>query len=91
MNKTNVTHIPEGFYADEVKAFAGQMIQQLRDNEHKGNWITYAPSLEELHLKFAWHWEQIKKGVAEGNRQRVKEHSADMANLSMKLSTQYGQ
>lgn len=74
----------------EILKFAEQMFIELKNNEHKGDWITFTDEnniVNELdyHLK-KLHYERI------GNREepKIKEYIADCANILLMLGNSLG-
>lgn len=91
MNKTNVPHLPEESYKGDIARFGDWMLQQLRDNEHKGHWPSWKPKLSEMEMMVARTWHQLKIAHASNNPRRAAELSADLANLALKCFSEYGE
>ncbi|MGU3377676.1 hypothetical protein [Chryseobacterium sp. M5A1_1a] len=62
--------------------FTQQMKHELEVNNHKGDWIPWKDR-DEIISEIDYHVEKLKKAVLSQDDNLIKEHSADVANISM--------
>jgi hypothetical protein len=70
--------------------FVKRMEEELHANGHKGDWRDWKPTplggLSELNH----HITKLINALENSDRERVTEHSADIANASMKIAEMHG-
>lgn len=73
-------------YGEVLAPFIELMEAELRANAHKGgraNWLTMPPTTGILEIYY--HTAKLQRAVADGDLMRIREHSADVANMAMML------
>jgi hypothetical protein len=70
--------------------FILQMEKELQNNQHKGNWLNWFPTKEESLSELDHHVLKLKIALLNNNTENIKEYSADVANISEKIFTQFG-
>ncbi len=74
-------------YDEFLVPFVSQMKQELEANSGKGDrpgWLSMTP--EECLLELYYHLAKAQKAVKDNDAARIKEHCADVANMSMMLA-----
>lgn len=66
------------------QAFIAQMEAELAANAHKGDWNAWRPSAADLDQELWHHVQKLRRALQKGDHAAVREHSADLANISMK-------
>lgn len=77
--------IPSTINLDFVRA----MDREIQANSHKGDWFAWQPSKAILVAELDNHLEKLKKALLEKGSAGVNEHTADCANLLMKMHELY--
>ena len=78
-------------YRRETEAFAYEMRTQLDANTPaKGNFNNWHPTLDHLMQEIEHHQAKLFRALREGNRAKISEYSADIANYAMKAHQDYG-
>lgn len=72
-------------------SFIVQMDKELKANAVKGNWDDWKPNKDDAFSELEHHVEKLKKALQEGKAGSVTEFSADIANITMKISEQHGE
>ncbi len=73
-------------YAGVLMPFMSLMIDELKANADKGDrpgWL--AMSEDQAMLEIYYHAAKLQRAVRDGDMDRVREHAADVANMSMML------
>lgn len=73
-----------------IPAFISQMEKELEANQHKGDWSLWQPTREEAVRELSHHQNKLVAAVQAGDADLVSEYTADVANLAMKISTEFG-
>jgi len=84
---------PESHHAKQRVShrFVSRMEKELLANEErKGDWKAWEPNPGEALGELSDHVGKLKAAVAEGDKARVSEFTADVANLSMMIDAQSG-
>lgn len=78
--------VPDSKYRPYLEPFVRLMDAELHANAGKGDrpgWLSM--SSDELMLEVYYHAAKLQKAVRDGDSSLIKEHSADVANMSMML------
>lgn len=70
-------------YRALVAGLASEMVKQLKANEHKGdreNWVNLKE--KELLNEIYYHTGKLQQALKDNDAARIKEHCADIANLT---------
>lgn len=76
----------------EILALAERMEAEFKANEHKGDWRDQ-PTWEDRNAIFAelaWHQAKLLIALEAGEKEKIAEHTADMANLYLMLAMSAG-
>lgn len=79
-------HALDGKYGDVLGPFITLMESELHANAGKGDrpgWLSMSPAVGMLEIYY--HTAKLQKAVKDGDIARIREHSADVANMSMML------
>lgn len=79
--KTGPLH---GKYGDVLAPFVALMEAELHTNAGKGDrsgWLSMTPAVGMLEIYY--HTSKLQKAVKDGDIDRIREHAADVANMSM--------
>jgi hypothetical protein len=90
MNPTKIQHTLEGHYTSQVAEFSREMIRQLIDHEHIGDWNQFRPGPHKLAGEIAIAQSNLLKAMDSGDADAVKRHSAHLANYAMKAYQIFG-
>lgn len=72
----------------KVQKFAEVMQTELEANNHKGNWEEFIDK-KEVMSEYFYHFEKLERALFIGNKENIKEHIADCANLLLMLGNSY--
>lgn len=81
-----------GKYGEVLRPFVTLMEKELHANSGKGDrpgWLSMTP--ETAMLEIYYHVAKLQKAVKNGDLELIKEHSADVANMSMMMVDIFGQ
>jgi len=67
-----------------VDAFAQSMKDELKANEHKGDWRTWN-DIPKMLQELDYHEDKLSLAIQTGDRERIKEHLADCANFLLMI------
>lgn len=73
-----------------IGKFAGSMLAELKANQHKGDFIAWSPTLEELDKEFFYHKQKLTNAILDGREEKVKEYAADLGNYLVKYAQLWG-
>ena len=76
----------EGKYGDVLGPFVTLMEAELHANAGKGDrpgWLSMTPAVGMLEIYY--HASKLQKAVKNGDIDRIREHAADVANMSMMM------
>lgn len=73
------------------RKFLERMDSELIANERKGNWNTWTPSSEDGLSEISHHLAKLESAIEAGDKKLISEYSADIANISMKVSEIHGE
>jgi len=79
---------------NKIEKFKKEMIYELIDNTHKGNWEEFINS-PEIHQELEYHLIKLRNAENEnyhskdGAKDKIKEYIADCANLLLMLGNSY--
>ncbi|WP_296276644.1 hypothetical protein [Pseudomonas sp. UBA7530] len=82
---------PEGKYSNVLRPFFAMMEAELHANTSKGDrpgWLAMSP--EQCLLEIYYHTAKLQKAVKNNDMKGVREHTADVANMSMMLADTCG-
>lgn len=71
-------------------SFIKQMEFELQNNKHKGDWRQWNPTALQALSELQHHEAKLINALAIGDCERVREFSADIANIAMKINEQFG-
>ena len=71
--------------------FLEKMERELENNQGKGNWKDWQPSVDILNSELLWHYSKLLKAVERCRPDEVSEHAADVANYAMKFDDLFGE
>jgi len=71
--------------------FSGLMLQELRANEHKGDWEQWNPDDATLIKEIRHHVDKLDQAIFLRDAAAVADHCADLGNLAMKALEIFGQ
>lgn len=74
-------------------AFLWRMKNELTVNQnvdHKGDWRKWKPEKLYLVSEINWHFAKFIQALNDGNKAKISEYSADVANYMMKADSEYG-
>lgn len=76
----------DGKYGDVLEPFVALMEAELHANAGKGDrpgWLSMTPAIGMLEIYY--HTAKLQKAVKDGDIDRIREHAADVANMSMMM------
>lgn len=73
---------------NKVKRFAEIMQIELKLNSHKGNWENFTEK-KEIISEYFYHFNKLENSILLENKELIKEHIADCANLLLMLGNSY--
>lgn len=76
----------EGKYGEVLEPFVALMEAELHANAGKGDrpgWLSMTPAVGMLEIYY--HTSKLQKAVKDGDIDRIREHAADVANMSMMM------
>lgn len=71
-----------------VDAFAQSMKDELKANEHKGDWRTWNGEWEKLDELY-YHIDKLKSALLNNDKPRIKEYAADSANFLLMIGNEH--
>ena len=72
--------------------FVKRMEAELVSNSaHKGDWIEWQPDKLLLVAELNWHLAKLVQAITSGDRKKISEYAADVANYGMKADETYGE
>ena len=71
-----------------VDVFAQTMKDELKANEHKGDWRSWNNSVEII-VELDYHRAKLEKAMRNNNFSEIKEYLADSANFLLMLGNAY--
>lgn len=86
-----VAAYPDGKYSNVLRPFFAMMEAELHANAGKGDrpgWLAMSP--EQCLLEIYYHTAKLQKAVKNNDMKGVREHTADVANMSMMLADTCG-
>jgi len=76
----------DGKYGEVLAPFVALMEAELHANAGKGDrpgWLSMTPAVGMLEIYY--HTAKLQKAVKDGDIERIREHAADVANMSMMM------
>ncbi len=70
--------------------FIARMQAELEANAHKGDWPAWHPTPALARSELEHHVRKLLAALERGDREKVTEHAADVANYVMKIAEVYG-
>lgn len=80
----------QDIYHAMVETFGEAMLEQLVSHEQKGNFFTWRPAPCDLRKYIDTTLKDLQQATNDGNKQRIKELSADLANYALKYAQVHG-
>lgn len=70
--------------------FVERMEAELQANQRKGDWREWVPTPMQVTQELNYHFAKLVFAMAQGDRERVSEFAADVANIAMKADEVLG-
>ena len=82
----------EAVFGQVLPGFVFRMRDELAANEqNKGDWSTWRPDRDDAFREVQDHMTKLYWALSSGDRDKISEHAADIANACMKIYELYGE